>query len=347
MKTLVRGSHDPITPKALDYMNPKISVLAVGGTIAMTGDGGAGVLPKLDAQALVAAVPELESVARIQAYTLFTVPSCHLDLSMVLEIAQAVEREVAAGAAGVVVTQGTDTIDESAFLLDMLLHVDVPVVVTGAMRNPALPGADGPANMLAAARVATAEAARGRGVMVVMDGHIHAARFVRKTHTSSVSAFRSDPVLLGHVTDGSVTFFCVLPVLPQIGFAQHHTPSSVALLAAAMGDDARLIDHVLGEGYAGLVIAGMGGGHVPPAMIDRLERVAEHMPVAVGTRVEGGSTLSRTYAFVGGEMDLARRGMILSGWLSPLKARLALSLLIGAGANRDDIRAFFSAFEGG
>lgn len=313
----------------------------------MVGDGGAGVLPKLDAQALVAAVPELESIARIQARTLFTLPSSQLDLNMVLEMARAVEKEVAAGATGVVVTQGTDTIDESAFVLDMLLRLEAPVVVTGAMRNPALPGADGPANMVAAARVATTGEARGRGVMVVMDGHIHAARFVRKAHTSSVSAFRSEPVLLGHVTDDGAKFFSALPDLPRIGFTAHDKPSSVAFLAAAMGDDARLIDHLVDDGYAGLVVAAMGGGHVPPAMIDRLERLAGRMPVVVGTRVEGGGTLSRTYAFVGGEMDLARRGMILAGWLSPFKARLALSLLIGAGAQESDIRAFFAAFEGG
>lgn len=330
---------------------PNIAVLCIGGTITMTGEGGAGVLPRLDAAALVRAVPALADIAVVHARTLSVVPSPHMDLETVVAIAGAVTEEAEAGADGVVLTHGTDTIEESAFALDLLLGPGIPVAVTGAMRNPALPGADGPANLLAAVRVAAsrkgAGQARGLGVVVVMDDQVHAPRFVRKVHTTSVAAFRSEPLLLGQLTESRLALFADLPALPRIGFEAGHAPAPVALLTAVMGDDGRLADGIVAAGYAGLVVAGMGGGHVPPAMVPRLESLAVRMPVIVATRTGGGATLAQTYAYPGAEIELAERGLIRAGWLPPLKARIALALLLGAGADRAAVRAFFASFGGG
>lgn len=326
---------------------PNIAVLCIGGTITMTGEGGAGVLPRLDAAALVRAVPALADIAAVHARTLSVVPSPHMDLETVVAIASAVTEEAEAGADGVVLTHGTDTIEESAFALDLLLRSGIPVAVTGAMRNPALPGADGPANLLAAVRVAAAGRARGLGVVVVMDDQVHAPRFVRKVHTTSVAAFRSEPLLLGQLTESRLALFADLPALPRIGFEIGHAPAPVALLTAVMGDDGRLANGIAAAGYAGLVVAGMGGGHVPPAMVPRLESLAARMPVVVATRTGGGATLAQTYAYPGAEIELAERGLIRAGWLPSLKVRIALSLLLGAGADTAAVRAFFAAFEGG
>ncbi len=322
-----------------------IAVLGVGGTIAMTGEGGAGVLPRLDAEALVAAVPALAEFATLRTHTISAAPSPHMDLRSVVAIAGAVSEAIDTGADGVVITQGTDTIEESAFALDLLLRPVVPVVITGAMRNPALPGADGPANLLGAVRVAADADARGLGVVVFMDDHVHAARHVRKVHTSSAAAFQSCP-LLGQVTESRLALFARPPPLPHAGFEPGGTPASVALLAATLGDDGRLLDAVAGAGYAGAVIAGMGGGHVHPAMVPRLATLAARMPVVMASRT-GGATLKQTYAYEGGEIDLAGRGLIFAGWLPPLKARIALALLLGAGAGSDTVRAFFAGFGGG
>ena len=186
-------------------MLPSVAVFAMGGTIAMAGRGERGVTPSLDAAALVEAVPQLGKVASIEAQTFRLLPSPEVTLPDLFALADAIEQAVADGAHGAVITHGTDTMEESAFVLDRILALDAPVVVTGAMRNPTLAGPDGPANLLNAVRLAAHGPARGLGVMVVMNDEIHAARFVQKAETSNPAAFRSSPLgLLGWFAEGAV-----------------------------------------------------------------------------------------------------------------------------------------------
>lgn len=325
---------------------PRIMVIGVGGTIAMTGPGGAAVLPNLDAGMLVEAVPDLAAICEVAAITLSKAPSPHMDLRSVLSIADMARKAHTDGAEGIVVLQGTDTMEETAFALELLLGRSIPVAVTGAMRNPAQPGGEGPANLFAAARTAAARCG-DMGVVVVMDGTIHAPRFVHKAHTASAAAFSPGPVALGEVTDSAVVFYAHIPPLPQLRMAVDAQPAAVALLEATLGEEGRLLDFVEPAGYHGLVIAGMGGGHVPPAMADRLEALAARMPVIVGSRTGAGTTLASTYAYSGGEIDLARRGVIRAGWLSPRKARVALALLLSADNDINQITDFFTSFGGG
>ena len=154
---------------------PEVVVLSLGGTISSTDAGGSGVEPTLTGEALVADVPEISEVAEVSAGAFRQAASGELTLDDLIELAAEISRRVDAGAAGAVVTQGTDTIEETAFTLDLLVDRDAPVVVTGAMRNPTLPGADGPANLLAAVRVAASDAARGLGALVVLNDEVHAA----------------------------------------------------------------------------------------------------------------------------------------------------------------------------
>ncbi|MGH9102291.1 MAG: asparaginase domain-containing protein, partial [Acidimicrobiales bacterium] len=181
---------------------PLVSVLSLGGTIAMAAGGPRGVSPSLGGDDLVASVPGLGELAEVRARSLSQLPGAHLDLSDVVALAGEVGRAIDDGSAGVVVTQGTDTLEETAFLLDLLVRMRQPVVVTGAMRNPTLAGADGPANLLAAVAVATAATTRDLGVLVVLNDEIHAARFVQKRHTTSPGAFRSFPGPLGWLCEG-------------------------------------------------------------------------------------------------------------------------------------------------
>jgi L-asparaginase len=316
---------------------PKVSVLSLGGTISSVNTGGPGVRPSLTGEALVEAVPGLSEVAEVSAASVRQVPGWQLTVEDLIEVSEEATRAIDEGATGVVVTQGTDSIEETAFALDLLIDRDAPVVVTGAMRNPTLPGADGPANLLAAVTVAADGAACGLGALVVMNDEVHAARFVRKTHTQSPAAFRS-PLAgpLGWISEGRASI-AARPmgrrhVRPRGGGAE-----DVALLATFPGDDGRLVGAVGERGYSGLVVEALGGGHVPPPMVEPLAALAERMPVVLASRTGSGEVLRGTYDPPGSEMDLAGRGLIPAGMLDGPKARLFLALLLWSGASRAEI----------
>jgi L-asparaginase len=323
-----------------------MTLIGVGGTITMTGPKGVAVLPELEVDILTDAVPQLADICELNTITLSKAPSPHMDLGSVRAIAAAIRRAQSDPVDGFVVLQGTDTMEETAFALELLLGRSPVVAMTGAMRNPAQPGGDGPANLLAAVRVAASRHV-GTGVVVVMDGTIHAPRYVWKGHTASAATFKSGPVTLGEVTDNGIVLYAQLPELPRLQLSDDAQPAPVALFEATMGETGQLIEFVEQAGYRGIVVSGMGGGHVSPAMAERLETLAACMPVIVGTRTGGGATLTSTYAYSGGEIDLTRRGLIRAGWLAPRKARIALSLLLTANADRKRIREFFETFAGG
>jgi L-asparaginase len=323
---------------------PSVIVLALGGTIASTGSG-TGVTPKLSAEQLVGSVPGLAEVARIEAATFRQVPSPELTPADLIALAVEIEQRLESGAMGVVVTQGTDTIEETAFVLDLLVQADAPVVVTGAMRNPTLAGADGPANLLGAVQTAVSEHARGLGAVILFAEEIHAARFARKAHTQSLSPFISAPAgPIGWLSEGAVRIGS-RPVgrrhLRLTEGAERAAP--VALLTYGQGDEGLLAAAVASAGYAAVVIEATGGGHVPADTVPALERLAAQMPVVMASRTGAGEVLRRTYSFVGSETDLAQRGLIPAGAMPASHARMLLRLLLSAGAGHDDVRAAFEA----
>src|SRR5688500_7915773 len=182
----------------------RVAVVGLGGTIAMTATPGGGVVPALSAEQLVAAVPGLAEIGvDVEVVDFRRVPGASLTFDDLSALADEVRDRCAAGFDGIVVTQGTDTIEETSYYLDLRHAVPQPVVVTGAMRNPTLAGADGPGNLLAAILTAADPTARGLGCLVVFADGIHAARRVRKTHTTSTSTFRSpDGGPLGYLVEG-------------------------------------------------------------------------------------------------------------------------------------------------
>lgn len=324
---------------------PALAVLTLGGTIASVPDtAGEGAKPSLTADDLVTSVPALAKVADVRAMSFRQAPSGELTLADLFALAAEVQRHIDAGARGVVITQGTDTLEETAFTLDLLCARDAPVIVTGAMRNPSLPGADGPANLLASAQVATCEEARGIGCAVVFNDEIHAARFVQKTHTSSPAAFGS-PLTgpIGWVSEGRPRIATRPAPRPYLPIAEGTPPARVALLKLALGDDTLLLGHVAGAGYDGLVLEAYGGGHVPESFAAPLHDLAGRMPVILASRTGAGEGLRETYGFPGGEVDLLSRGLISAGALGGLKARLLLALLLTRGAARADIEQAFAA----
>lgn len=328
---------------------PIVTVLALGGTIATTRNSEGSMVPTLSGEMLVAAVPGLADLARIEARSFRQLPGAHLQFDDLEALAGTIRELGAQGRRGIVITQGTDTIEESAFALDRLLDLEAPVVVTGAMRNPTVAGADGPANLLAAVQVATSDAARGSGCLVVMNDEVHAARFVRKLHTSSPGAFGSPlsgPV--GWVSEGAVRFCSRPQRMPALPSAATGRGARVALVTVALGDDGEHVEALLGAEFDGMVVAATGGGHVPPGVAAALEEAARRMPVVLASRTGAGETLARTYGFPGGEIDLQRRGLIRAGWLDGLKARVLLTLLLRRGlTERKAIAAAFEPWGGG
>lgn len=326
-------------------MLPKVHVFALGGTIAMSAsEAEQGVTPQLSAQALVSSVPELSKIACVEMSSFRQIPGAHLSFDDLIALAAEIDACVDAGYTGVVVTQGTDTIEETAFALDLLVKSTIPVVVTGAMRNPTVPGADGPANLLASVRVAGSAIARGTGVLVVLNDEIHAARFVQKGHTTNPAAFVS-PLNgpLGWVAEDRVRIIVRPSPSIKIGDVAERPEVPVALLSVSLGDDGRLLEALPDLGYGGLVLEGLGVGHVPAKMVERIQRVAQRMPTVLASRIGVGETLRKTYGFVGSEMDLLGRGLIPATILEGPKARILLSLLLRQGAAPEHIPQAFEA----
>ena len=324
---------------------PRILVLSLGGTITMLPGDGGGIAPKLGAAELVAAVPALAEAAQVEAHSPFRLPSPSLSPAHLVDVARRIEEAFAQGCEGAVVVQGTDTIEESSFLLDLLIGGEEPVVVTGAMRGADAPGADGPANLLAALRTAASEEARGLGTLVVLNYDIHAARFVTRSHTILPSAFASPfsgPI--GVVVEGRPR---ILVRPPRLGGLPSYggPPRPVALLRWAMGEDGRLLEVLPQLGYAGAVIEGMGAGHVPAAIAPLLGDLAARMPVVLATRCPAGPVFTRTYGYAGGEMDLIGRGLIPAGILSGLKARLLLGLALRQDCGQASAAAAFAPYQ--
>lgn len=329
-----------------------VAVGSLGGTIAMTAAASGGATPTLGAEDLLAEVPGLADVATVSAETLKVVPGASLTPDDVLDAVRWAEEQVSRlGASGVVLVQGTDTIEETAYLASLYWALPEPLVFTGAMRPADTPSSDGAANLLAACQVAAAEQARGAGVVVVMDHAVHAAETVYKSHTFAPSTMRSrDRAVRGSVVEGRVQIAArpapearvpepraaePLPLQPAISLASVTVP----LVTTYLGDTGELIHAAMREELDGLVIAGFGVGHVPAEVARRLDDICSQIPVVYASRVPEGAVGRRTYDFVGSEMYLQRSGAIPAGILSPPKARLLLAALLASGVPRAEIPA--------
>ena len=331
---------------------PRVDHLGMGGTIACRRvDDSPGVVPVLEAEDVSLTIPGIGEIADIRAEQFLRVSSSELTIADLLRLRDEAASRVAAGARGVIVTQGTDSIEETAYVLDLLWTHDAPLVLTGAMRHASLPGADGPANIAAAVQVAVSEAARSLGVLVVFNDEIHAARFVRKTHTTAPDTFASPAAgPLGWVTEGR-PYIAVRPVGRPSGalsaalsgtLSGEVTTPPVALLHLALGDDGRLLGALGGLGYAGAVLESFGGGHVPPAMVAPIRALLGEMPVVLASRTGVGQVLTETYRFAGSEIELLALGVIRAGSLDARKARLLLTLGLAAGYRGAALSALFA-----
>ena len=322
---------------------PRILIVSLGGTITMTRSEAGGITPTLTADKLVESVPQLAGVATLEAVTQFSMPGASLSIRNLGEVADLLNQRLQGDFDGAVVVQGTDTIEDTAFVLDLLVRSTRPVVVTGAMRGPQAAGADGPANILSAVTVAADARMSGLGVVVVLNDEIHSARWVQKSHTSLTSAFTSPGTgCMGFVAEGRVTLMMTpqRDISPVHGTLGHDL--AVALVSLGLGEDGRMLPMLKDLGYSAVVIEGMGAGHVPAATVGAIESLVSQMPVVLCTRVRGGRVFTQTYGFAGSEMDLIAKGVIPCGHLSASKVRLLLGVLLSTGATPNAIRAVLS-----
>ena len=321
-----------------------IVLLFTGGTISMRHDPAAGgAVPSLSGRDILALAPAIEKIAQIEIVDFGAFPGPHMTTDRMWALRNAIEKQLArSDVEGIVVTHGTDSLEESAYLTARSLRAEKPIVFTGAMRTSSDLGWDGPANLGAAVRVAASEESRGFGVLVAMCDRVFSAIDVTKVHTFTVDAFES-PGLgpLGVVDDGHVVFRRALPEIPE-----PITPAAlggpVDIVYAWAGADSRLLDASRREA-TGVVVAGMGRGNVPPAMIEGIDRFHEEgKPVVITSRVQRGR-VGRTYGYPGGARRLTERGAILAGSRRPQQARIDLMLALGAKLELEEIRTLFES----
>jgi len=313
---------------------PRIAILATGGTIAGKYDATQhGVVPALTAADLVELTPGLRELAAIEVQQVANVDSSNIRTTLWLELAESVNRWLARGDIdGVVVTHGTDTLEETAYLLDLTTLSSKPVVVVGAQRAPSFPDSDAPRNLLDAVRVAISAEAAGMGTLVVMNGQINAARDVTKTSTTEREAFQSlEFGALGIADLETVRFYRAplrrrtLPLPPDAQFGR------VEIVMHYAGADGALIRGLRAGELDGLVIAATGLGQVSEPMFEAIADVRQAgIPVVISTRVYTGRVIPM-YGSKGGVSSLCNLGCVLADNLSPVKARVLLMVALAAG----------------
>lgn len=321
-----------------------IVVMFTGGTISMRHDlalGGA--VPALSGRDILAATPGLDAIAEVEVEEWGAFPGPHMSVERMWALrARICEHVARPDVAGIVITHGTDSLEESAYLNARSTATAKPIVFTGAMRTASSLGWDGPANLTDAVRVAASDEARGGGVMVVIGGRIFAGIDVTKVHTHLPDAFDS-PGLgpLGVVDDGEVIFRRALPG-PLMLVTPDEPRGPVDIVLAWAGADARLLDASRVEAR-GLVVAGMGRGNVPPVMAAGIERwITDGKPVVITSRALRGR-VGHTYGYPGGGRRLHEMGAIFAGSRRPQQARIDLLLALGAEFSADRMRELFSS----
>ena len=320
----------------------KIAIIFNGGTISMKIDEKIkAAVPSLSAEEIMSMIPGVEEYAEIEAYTFSGMPSPHMTLETMLKLSEftteLVERE---DIDGVVITHGTDTLEETAYLLDLTVRTKKPVVVTGAMRSGSELGYDGPFNLATSICTAISDEAVGRGVLVCFNGELNSASEVTKANSMALNAFRTPNFgPIGIVDNDNVIFY------RDANYSEKYDVSEikkqVALIKCVVDMDSSYIDYLIEKGCGGIVIEALGRGNVPPKMVDGIKKATElNIPVVVVSRCFEGRVFE-SYGYEGGGKQLKDLGVIFGDTLPGQKARIKLILAINSGMNIHEIaRAF-------
>lgn len=315
-------------------------VIHTGGTISMSQDQSNKVVTN-DTNPISMHQDVINQYAQIDELNPFNVPSPHMTIQHVKQLKDIILEAVTNKYYdGFVITHGTDTLEETAFLLDLILGIEQPVVITGAMRSSNEIGSDGLYNYISAIRVASDEKARHKGVMVVFNDEIHTARNVTKTHTSNTNTFQSpNHGPLGVLTKDRVQFHH-MPYRQQ-ALKNVNDKLNVPLVKAYMGMPGDIFSFYSREGIDGMVIEALGQGNIPPSALEGIQQlVSLNIPIVLVSRSFNG-IVSPTYAYDGGGYQLAQQGFIFSNGLNGPKARLKLLVALSNNLDKAEIKSYF------
>ncbi|MDU4462179.1 MAG: asparaginase [Staphylococcus aureus] len=315
-------------------------VIHIGGTISMSQDQSNKVVTN-DTNPISMHQDVINQYAQIDELNPFNVPSPHMTIQHVKQLKDIILEAVTNKYYdGFVITHGTDTLEETAFLLDLILGIEQPVVITGAMRSSNEIGSDGLYNYISAIRVASDEKARHKGVMVVFNDEIHTARNVTKTHTSNTNTFQSpNHGPLGVLTKDRVQFHH-MPYRQQ-ALENVNDKLNVPLVKAYMGMPGDIFSFYSREGIDGMVIEALGQGNIPPSALEGIQQlVSLNIPIVLVSRSFNG-IVSPTYAYDGGGYQLAQQGFIFSNGLNGPKARLKLLVALSNNLDKAEIKSYF------
>ena len=320
----------------------KIAIIFNGGTISMKIDEKIkAAVPSLSADEIMSMIPGVEDYAEIEAYTFSSMPSPHMTLETMLKLSkfttELVERD---DIDGVVITHGTDTLEETAYLLDLTVKTKKPVVVTGAMRSGSELGYDGPFNLATSICTAISDEAVGRGVLVCFNGELNSASEVTKANSMALNAFRTPNFgPIGIVDNDNVIFYRDANHLEKYDVSK--IEKQVALIKCVVDMDSSYIDYLIEKGCGGIVIEALGRGNVPPKMVEGIKKAIElEIPVVVVSRCFEGRVFE-SYGYEGGGKQIKDLGVIFGDTLPGQKARIKLILAINSGMNIHEVaRAF-------
>ncbi|MBW6409800.1 asparaginase [Clostridium weizhouense] len=320
----------------------KVAVVFNGGTISMKVDEKIkAAVPSLSGEDIMAMVTGIPEYAQIENYTFSNLPSPHMTPELMLKLSNLVQglldRE---DINGVVLTHGTDTLEETAYFLDLTLKTNKPVVVTGAMRSSDELGYDGPFNLATSICTAISEAAQNRGVLVCFNGELHSAKEVTKENSMALNAF-STPNFgpIGIVDNNKVIFYRNSP--ESIHIKINNVKKEVALIKCVAGMNSDFIDFAINNGYSGIVIEALGRGNVTPLMALGIKRAIEkNIPVVIVSRCFEGRVFE-SYGYEGGGKNIREYGAIFGDVLTGQKARIKLLIAINYGFNMKEIRQMF------
>ena len=321
----------------------KVALIFTGGTIAMKVNSKLqGAIPSVSPQELINTLHDVTEFDNLVAHDFSKLPSPSITPQKMRQLKTVVDEYLADDAyAGVVVVHGTDTLEETAFYLDVVSTSSKPVVLTGSMKNASELGYDGLTNLVSSIQVVMDNNSLGKGVLVVMNYQIHSAYEVTKTHTLNLDTFKSIEFgPLGIVDDDDVIYY-----RQQAMRKDYQLPSgynySVELLKVYAGMHSGIFDYYIDQDIKGIVIEALGRGNVPSIMMDGIKKArAAGIEIVIVSRAMGGRVLD-TYGYIGGGKDLVKNGCILGGNLSGPKARILLMLALEDGLNHDQLLELF------
>lgn len=325
----------------VNLLTKSILVIHTGGTIAMSEDKEMGTILTKKEHPLKQILKEINQEQDIEEMAFLNVPSPHITPEDMMNLTHLITRKLETEKyKGVVITHGTDTLEETAYFIDLTYQREEPIVITGSMRSSNEPGYDGPHNLLASIRTAASQDAKGKGVLVVLNDEIHTAKNVTKTHTSNIATFQSPQ-------------FGPIGIVTKRGIFFHHHPATrdtykvsksskkTALLKVYAGMTPDLLEHIYHYHYDGLVLEALGQGNVPPDLIEPIKTLIQNkIPVVVVSRCFNG-IVQDTYAYEGGGKQLKELGVIFSNGLNGQKARLKLMVALELTCNSNVLQDIF------